>query len=167
MISKTLSFSVLIFLLVYVPTSAQNQQEKHDIAVVNFEELEEMLPQSEDQTVYVNFWATWCKPCIKEMPYFNEFSRKYAGDESVRVILVSLDLPVHLESRLIPFIEKRNLHPEVILLDDPDANSWIDKVHPSWSGAIPGTLVYKGGDKKFYEQSFHSVEELEEILQTF
>jgi thiol-disulfide isomerase/thioredoxin len=152
------------FLMLMSPVNAQLDKE---VKVMDYNELEEYLPDSKDQLVYVNFWATWCKPCVQEMPYFNEFSRKFAADDKVKVILVSLDFPSQLESRLLPFIEERSLHPEVILLDDPDANSWIDRVHPTWSGAIPATLVYQGKKKKFYEKSFHSVQELEDIYQTF
>lgn len=148
-------------------TLSSQTEKKPGVPVVDYEGLTELLPRSDDQIVMVNFWATWCKPCVKEMPYFNELSRKYADDPSVKVILVSLDMESHMQSRVLPFIKKNNLHPQVILLDDPDANAWIDKVHPTWSGAIPATLVYKGDRKQFYEQSFHSLDELEQIIKNF
>lgn len=138
-----------------------------EVPVMDFDGLEARLPEDPNQLVIVNFWATWCKPCVKEMPYFNTLSRKYADDPQIRVILVSLDMETQMKSRVMPFIAERDLHPEVWLLDDPDANRWIDKVDPSWSGAIPATLFYKGNQRKFYQQSFHSVEELEDIIQTF
>ncbi len=142
-------------------------QEATELKVFDFEELQEYLPREENQLVVLNFWATWCKPCVKEMPYFQELSEKYASDESVRVILVSLDMESQLETRLVPFMKKHKLHPEVVVLDDPDANRWIDQVDPSWSGAIPATLFYRGDQKKFFQKSFHSLEELEAIIQTF
>ncbi|NBC25200.1 MAG: redoxin domain-containing protein [Bacteroidetes bacterium] len=142
-------------------------QAQEPIPVFTFDELEEKLPENSEQLIIVNFWATWCKPCVKEMPYFNELSKAYENDRGVKVILVSLDMETQMQSRLIPFIEDRNLHPEVWLLDDPDANRWIDRVDPSWSGAIPATLFYKGHQRKFYQQSFHSVAELEDIIQSF
>jgi hypothetical protein len=85
----------------------------------------------------------------------------------VQVILVSLDFTNQIESRLIPFIEKHNLKAKVILLDDPDANTWIDKVSPEWSGAIPATVIKKGRKEAFYEKSFHSFEELQQIIKPF
>ncbi len=59
-----------------------------------------------------------------------------------------------IEKQLIPFIKKRNLKPEVIVLSDPDTNTWIPKVDPEWSGAIPATLVYNKNKKLFFEESF-------------
>jgi len=77
--------------------------------------------------------------------------------------LVSLDFPKQLESKVIPFVEDRNIKSQVLLLKDPDANNWIPKVDSSWTGAIPATLIYKADNRKFYERSF-TYEELENEL---
>ncbi len=155
---------ILLFALFIGSLHAQSLRE---VPVMDFDGLEARLPADPEQLVIVNFWATWCKPCVKEMPYFNTLSRKYADDPQIRVILVSLDMETQMQTRVMPFISDRKLHPDVWLLDDPDANRWIDKVDPSWSGAIPATLFYKGNQRKFYQQSFHSAEELEDIIQNF
>lgn len=128
----------------------------------NFASFEPYLKQQDNTTYIINFWATWCTPCIKELPYFEKINADYK-DRNVKVVLVSMDLPRQAESRLIPFIKKKGLASEVILLDDPDANAWIEKVDPSWSGAIPATLIYNKTTRKFYERSF-TYEELETEL---
>jgi thiol-disulfide isomerase/thioredoxin len=97
----------------------------------------------------VNFWATWCAPCIKELPYFQELHDRHS--ETVRVVLVSLDFPDQVNSKLIPFIAVRRLSPEVVLLNDTRENEWIPKVDPEWSGALPATLVRRGKDRIFLE----------------
>jgi len=135
------------------------------IPTYSFDEFEELLYLENDQTYIINFWATWCKPCIKELPYFEQLRTKYLAN-GVEVILVSLDFPEQIESQLIPFIKKRNLQSEVVLLDDPDGNRWIPKVNKDWSGAIPATVIYNGEKRAFYERSF-SYEELEEELALF
>ena len=125
-----------------------------------------MVVQSKNDTTYViNFWATWCKPCVEELPYFIELYNNYQG-EKVKLILVSLDFKKQIDKKLIPFIEKHNLQPEVVVLTDPDANSWIPKIADEWSGAIPATLVYNKNNRSFYEQSFESFEELNSILKS-
>ena len=118
------------------------------VVSLNFEELQKKYFQNKNDTTYViNFWATWCKPCVKELPYFEKIAWDYS-DKNVKVLLVSLDFPDKIESQVIPFMEKNNIKSEVVLLDDPDANSWIPKVSPDWSGAIPATVIYKNEKRK-------------------
>lgn len=142
------------------PVSEKNQIE---VPILNFAQFEPLLNQNNDTTYVINFWATWCAPCVRELPYFEELNDVYA-DEKVRVILVSLDFKRQITKKLLPFIEKHALESEVIVLVDPDANSWINKVSPDWSGAIPATMVYNASERKFYEQSFHSFQELNAIV---
>ena len=123
---------------------------ENKIPVHDFEALSVLLNKNNDTTYVVNFWATWCKPCIKELPAFEKLNADYAT-QKVKVLLVSLDFPEKLESQVIPFIEKQNIKSEVVLLDDADANSWIPKVSPEWSGAIPATLIYKKGNTNFMD----------------
>ena len=159
-------FSLILTLVLNTTTPEPQTTSDHEITVVDFEGFQEFVKRKSHKVLVVNFWATWCVPCVKELPYFEEAYDHYA-DTNVEILLVSLDFEHQIESRLIPFIEKKGLRPQVIVLDDPDANAWIDKVDPSWSGAIPATFVKHGDDMKFYEQSFHSVDELKEIIQPF
>lgn len=152
---KTL-FAAILLVLSVMALSAQ------DIRVVDYQQLKPYLEKNNDTTYVVNFWATWCLPCVKEMPYFQKIHDQFAG-RGVKVLLVSLDFVNHIDSRLKPFIQKHQLTPEVIVLNDPDANSWISQVNPAWSGALPATLVYNRQSVDFYEKSF-TYEELEQIV---
>lgn len=109
--------------------------------IVGFEEVDKLLQKQNDTTYIVNFWATWCGPCVKELPYFEAIHEKYK-DEKVKVVLVSLDFKNTFESRLIPFMEKNEIKSSVWLLQNTDYNNWIDKVDKSWEGNIPITLIY-------------------------
>lgn len=119
----------------------------------DFNGLAPMLNQQNDTTYVVNFWATWCKPCIEELPSFEKLHTNFKN-QKVKVLLVSLDLPKQVETNLIPYIKKKQLQPKVVHLKDPDMNAWINKVDLQWSGAIPATVIYKGNKRKFYEQTF-------------
>ncbi len=132
------------------------------IPTYDFEGFNQFLTKENDTTYVINFWATWCKPCIKELPAFEKLNAEYST-EKVKVLLVSLDFPDKIEKQVIPFIEKNNIRSEVILLDDDDSNTWIPKVSKEWSGAIPATIIYSNTARKFYERSF-TYEELEEEL---
>ena len=99
--------------------------------------------------------ATWCKPCVQELPYF-EALHQNKSKLPLKVILVSIDRKSDIESRLQPFLAKREMTTEVFLLADGRAHEWIDKVDPSWSGSIPATVLLKKGKKEFYEKEFDS-----------
>lgn len=120
------------------------------IEVMDFEQLQPELQKQDDTVRVINFWATWCIPCVEEMPYFVSIQKQYQH-EKVKILLVSLDFPSNIESRVIPFIKKHNITSEVVLLDDPDANAWINKVNSDWSGALPATIIYKKENRTFME----------------
>lgn len=135
------------------------------IPVYDFDGLEPLLHR-EDNTIYVlNFWATWCTPCVKELPNFEKLAA--AGrPEGVQVILVNLDMPGMWESHLIPFVREHKLTAHVVVLDDPRQNDWIPRVDEGWSGTIPATLIYRRGKRRFYQQPF-TYEELQQALTDF
>jgi thiol-disulfide isomerase/thioredoxin len=120
------------------------------IPSLSYAELKPLLNQSDNKVHVVNFWATWCAPCIKELPYFEALNKR----KNVEVLLVSLDFPKHKQSRLLPFISKNKLQSKVVLLDDADENYWINDINANWSGAIPATLIYNSQKRDFYERSF-------------
>jgi len=136
---------------------------EHQPRVLSFDDFEPHLHFSNDTTYLVNFWASWCTPCINELPAFEQIGEEYR-DEKVKVLLVSLDFPKQIESRLVPFIEKNGIRSEVLVLNDPDANKWIDRVDPDWTGSIPATLVYNKKDRLFHE-GVYTYEELKQILE--
>jgi hypothetical protein len=72
--------------------------------------------------------------------------------KKVKVLLVSLDFPSQIQKNLIPFIQNNRITASILWLNDPDANAWINKVDPSWSGSIPAALIYKGSHKFFFEK---------------
>lgn len=131
----------------------QKQISNDTLKVYNFKSLKPLLNKRNDTTYIVNFWATWCAPCVKELPIFEKIGNEYRN-ENVKVYLVSLDFPKQYKSKLKPFIKKHNLQSEVLALNDVDANTWIPQVNPDWSGAIPATLIYKNEQKQFYERTF-------------
>ncbi|WP_370480221.1 TlpA disulfide reductase family protein [Tamlana flava] len=135
------------------------------LEVYDFNGFEKFLKRKDGKTYVLNFWATWCAPCVKELPYFERLNAEFK-DDGVEVILVSLDFPHLYENKLKPFIKERNLKSKVVALDDPDMNTWIPKVSEGWTGAIPATIIYKNDNRKFYEQSF-DFEELKTELNQF
>lgn len=105
---------------------------------------------SNPDTVYVlNFWATWCKPCVEELPVFDTLAAETKGP--VKIILVSLDFREELNRKVNPFIARRKISCECVLLDETDGK-FIDRIHPKWTGAIPATVVKKGNSRTLLEK---------------
>jgi thiol-disulfide isomerase/thioredoxin len=132
----------------------------------SFPQLEARIQQAGNTTLVINFWATWCAPCVAELPHFETLRKNY-HDNNVEVLLVSLDFKSQLKKRFIPFLEKNNLLSEVILFADQDANAWIPRIHEAWDGAIPATLVVRGKTKSFFHGKFDSYEDLENFVSPF
>ena len=135
-----------------------------ELEIYDYNGLEKFLNKKDDKIYVINFWATWCAPCVKELPYFEKLNADYKN-KNVEVILVSLDFPHLYDKKLKPFIKEKKLASKVIVLDDVDMNTWIPKVDKSWSGSIPATIIYKNDKKQFYEQSFNYEELVKEVKQ--
>ncbi len=172
--------AVFILLLVFVSCNTKNKKleiatknsvvEKQtetnlDLEVYDFAGFEKFLNKNNDKIHVINFWATWCAPCVKELPYFEKLNSEYTN-KNVEVLLVSLDFPHLYESKLKPFIKEKKLKSKVIVLDDVDMNTWIPKVDEAWSGSLPATVIYKNNKRKFFEQSF-TFQELETEVNQF
>ena len=127
---------LLLILTILFPLTVQAQKP----AVIKITDLEQRLAKGGDTTFIVNFWATWCKPCVAELPDLEKIDSVYAL-QKVKVLLVSMDFSEDLDTKLVPFIHKKGLHSEVVLLDEVNGNYFIPKVHKDWTGAIPATLV--------------------------
>ena len=122
---------------------------------------------SDSDTVYVlNFWATWCAPCVAELPNFERLTSEYA-DKTVKVILVNTDFRRDVDTRLKSFLAKKNLQSQVVFIDERTPNKWIDLVSTEWTGAIPATLIVnkRSGFEQFFEKQLH-FEELQKAVQS-
>ncbi len=105
-----------------------------------------------DTTYVVNFWATFCKPCIEEIPDFLRIVEKYKS-KKVKLLLVSIDLPSFYPARIAAFAKKNNYNTNIVWLNETDADVFCPMIDPKWSGAIPATIIInnKTGFKKFTE----------------
>ncbi len=112
-----------------------------EVKVVRFKWYESLRNQQNDTTYIVNFWATWCAPCVAELSNFELLTSQYKT-KKVKVYLVSLDFVKNIHNQLRPFVKKKKLQSAVVLMNEPNANAWIDKVSPSWSGSLPATIIF-------------------------
>lgn len=148
-----------LILAVIAVCSAQAQE----VPTVDYPQLEEVLEAINDtQPVLINFWATWCAPCVAELPYFKMVNEEMTN---LKMVFVSLDFPSQKASKLLPFIQENALPGRHFLLDDPAAHEWVSKVDERWSGALPATVFKNGSEQVFHEGKFSNYDELLNFLE--
>ena len=139
--------------------------EDHKVTVVNFTKLETIINKKDNILYVVNFWATWCRPCVMELPDYMEVNKFYYNNPQFKMILVSLDLAKEAETIVHPFLVKNKMDVEVYLLDDNKRmNQWIPAIDSKWSGAIPATVFYRNGVKLDFKESKMEKNELIKII---
>jgi len=155
----------IIFLLLLVVLAACEQPVPQTAQLINLEEFTQITTgTSGDKVQVINFWATWCKPCVEELPAFEKLQSQYGDD--VEVILISLDDEENLEKLVNPFLASNGIQSQVKLMTHPYAAEWIPLVDAHWDGAIPVTLIKNNTNKRFYNQSF-TYDELEDAVEPF
>jgi len=157
--------TLVLFLLLNIAFSTMKAQDSTNTPIVGFDYVEQLLqPKNDDTTYIINFWATWCRPCVKELPFITNLETKYA-DKKIKVFLVSLDFKKNYD-KMLAFLKKRNITTSAVLLSAPDANALIDRVDKSWGGAIPATLIFNNTKRAFFEQEFHE-QDLYKTVESF
>lgn len=130
----------------------------------SLQELEKRFSTSSKDLLIVNFWATYCKPCVTEMPDLIKVAEKYP--DKVELLLVSLDDKSIYPKKLRQFIKKHKITSTVIWLNETDPNYFCYQICPDWQGSIPATLfIDKKNGKKHFKETELTASELEEIVQ--
>ncbi|MBL7758839.1 MAG: TlpA family protein disulfide reductase [Chitinophagaceae bacterium] len=144
-----MKYSIIITVCLLIGCLAQAQS----VRKVKITELESVIKQSQRPLV-VNFWATYCKPCVEEMPGLVKAAEQYSKD-SVQLILVSLDLEEDYPDKVNGFAKRFKVKGMLYWLDEYDADYFCPRVDSAWSGAIPATLFInnKTGYRSFQERA--------------
>lgn len=113
----------------------------------------------------INFWATWCAPCIKELPLFEKLHQE---NKNVEVLLVSMDYDLDPNpDKVKRFVDRKKLQSRVLILAEANPTDWIEQIDKDWSGAIPSTIVVnpQSGKRKLIEGEMKEGD-LEKIIET-
>jgi thiol-disulfide isomerase/thioredoxin len=151
----------LIIPLMFLAYSSASGQQADQIRLKN---LQQLINTSSDKVQVINFWATWCAPCIKEIPFFEKLNQE---NKAVEVTLVSMDYDLDPNpEKVYRFISRKKLASKVVILAERNPNDWIDKIDKTWSGALPATLIVntQTGKRKFVQKELHEGE-LEKLIE--
>jgi thiol-disulfide isomerase/thioredoxin len=143
---------ILLLTLLYL--GGQFIAKAQELKVINKSDLVALINSKSDTVYVINFWATWCKPCIEELPVFEKINKDFTG-QKVKIILISNDFKKQIKPKLKPFLLDKNIQSEVWWMSETDPNIWINLVEPNWEGSLPATLIFKGSENKrfFHEGS--------------
>lgn len=152
---RALSRVLLVLCTAAASATAQN------IPFIQADQIAHWKTVDTDTVFVINFWATWCGPCVAELPAFERLNEKYAA-QKVKVVLVSTDFKRDVDQKLRAFIKRKKIKSQVVFMNESNPNKWIDLVSPDWSGSIPATLIVskRKAYERFFEKSL-SWEELE------
>lgn len=158
-------FIFLLFLGSAVLSYGQSDPFKKTI---KYEDYETLVNKKDDVLYVVNFWATWCGPCVEELPEFMEVNREFSGRKDFKMILISLDNKRDLDEGVKPFLKQKNISADVYLLDDVKRmNFWIPKTDRTWGGSIPATALYRNGKKLQFIEKQLQKEDLLQIINQY
>lgn len=149
----------IVAALIFTAVTTYGQEAR----VVKLAELQQAINAPGEGVRVINFWATWCGPCVKELPFFEKVGKER---KDVEVILVSTDLDLDPNPEKVHrFVKRKNLTSRVLILEVQPSNDWIDQLDKEWSGALPATIVFnaKTGKRKFVGQELHEGE-LEKLI---
>lgn len=157
---KRLFIAVLFLSVVFIARSQQPVQR------VKMDDVLKIIEESKEPII-VNFWATWCAPCIHEIPWFEKYV--YASDKPVKLLLVSLDFKEDFPVKIAAFAKKNGYRSQIVWLEETNADSFCPKVDATWEGAIPASLFINKakGYRKFFGRQLTDPQfkiELEELL---
>jgi thiol-disulfide isomerase/thioredoxin len=154
----------LLILVMLVYAGFVNAQTQPAIEKWKVDDLRTAIEKAEGPVIF-NFWATFCKPCIEEIPYFQQLVKKYEN-KGVKLILVSLDFEENYPKKISEFAAKRKFTAPIKFLDETNADLFCPVVDESWSGVLPATLFINNqtGYRKFYEEKISKEKVEEEIL---
>jgi len=133
--------------------------------IIKLADLQHLMEEESPPVHIINFWATWCAPCVKELPFFEKITAE--KQPGVQVTLVSLDLDLDPNpEKVYRFIARKNIQSKVVLLDETDPNAWIIKIDSQWSGALPATILinHQTGKRRFIGKALEEGE-LERFLE--
>jgi thiol-disulfide isomerase/thioredoxin len=134
------------------------------IQKVKISDVKKMIDTSQSPLI-VNFWASWCKPCVEEIPWFEKIvsENKNSG---IKLLLVSLDFEDDYPKALTNFVKKKEYKSEVVWLNETDANYFCNVINKKWEGNIPAS-VFVNNKKQFYEFIGNQVPEpkLKQVIQ--
>lgn len=167
MIIRFIAVGILLLVLGGCRKQPHRTANTPDPLELSLSDIVQRLSPSSDSIYFFNFWATWCRPCIDEIPDMEKFAAKYAN-QKVKLVFINVDFPQQFRSKVVPFVAQQRLKSPVWMLNPQGlrTSQWLSKIETNWQGSIPATLIVAPAQsfRRFYEQPL-TIREMEMILE--
>lgn len=137
---------------------------QQQISAVKAAQLNNRLSSGTDTVYVVNYWATWCIPCVKELPELEKIQETYK-DKPVKVLLVSFDFKEQYPAQLEKWVQLKDIKSEVVWLDESIPDEFIPVLNNEWSGSLPATTILcTKKNYRYFKEDSVSYTELDSII---
>jgi peroxiredoxin len=121
--------------------SAKNASAPTNIALLKPADFPKLRDSYKGKVIVLNFWATWCAPCVAEMPEFIKLDADYRS-KGVQVLAISADDTTDLKTLVTRFVKEKGMTFPVYVQDTDDPQQMIDLINKDWPGVLPATFIY-------------------------
>ncbi len=126
----------------YTPEQGPPDHERGglELTPVDAQGYQDLIAAHRGKILVVDFWATWCAPCVESFPKLVDLHSRYK-ERGVVVIGASVDFPGE-EDTVVEFLKKQGAGFDNVMVEAEDIDAFISSVSQSWSGDIPAVFVY-------------------------
>jgi thiol-disulfide isomerase/thioredoxin len=123
------------------PAAKNAAQSEPKVGALKPADFAKFKDSAKGKVLVLNFWATWCGPCVAEFPELVALDAKYR-DKGVKLVGITADDPGDVQPKVIPFIKKQKVTFDIVLQDTEDPQEMMDQINKEWPGVLPATFVY-------------------------
>jgi len=158
--------SFILFVSIFFLINCQTQKEvQTNISLLDSAKFKQLISENRGKVLVINVWATWCVPCVEEMPDLVKLTDSYES-ENVQFLGISIDYPKEIQSKILPFIKKNEINFSIYVNDFKNDEALINFLNKEWSGAIPATFIYdKAGIQKEFLLGKHSFDDFKNAIE--
>lgn len=121
------------------------------LETIDLDGVAKLAKNDSDDLLLINLWATWCGPCVAELPEFVEMNRMYRGRD-FKLITISLD-DLDAQSKALEVLTQHHVSATNYLLDAENRDAFAEALDPQWPGPVPYTLLIAPGGKVLYRHT--------------